>query len=218
MLSTPGGKPASRQISQSRYAVIGVSSLGLAIAVFPHGDGGRDFPAQQIERQVPRRNQADDAARLAQRVVEGDAIRDVRLVFGVQNRGSEKTEIARGARNIERCARAKSVCRYRPIRRARISRDRARSNRRCEEGSANVLAAGVRDQSGNAFSAAATASSTSRDIAIGNLRIGFACRRLDVVEIFARRRRHELATDEIRDLERLIVHGMFRFGCGYKLT
>ena len=72
------------------------------------GDGGvadrdrrRDFPAQQIERQVPRRNQSGDAARLAQRVVERDAVGDVRFGFGVQDRGREEAEIARGARDVE---------------------------------------------------------------------------------------------------------------------
>src|SRR5207248_7434749 len=34
-LSTPLGNPASAQISHNRYAVIGVSSLGLAIAALP---------------------------------------------------------------------------------------------------------------------------------------------------------------------------------------
>ncbi len=43
MLSTPGGRPASRQISQSRKAVIGVSSLGFATAVFPQAMAGAIF-------------------------------------------------------------------------------------------------------------------------------------------------------------------------------
>src|SRR5213080_4622105 len=42
-LSTPFGSPASLQISQSRYAVIGVSSLGLAIAVLPTAMAGAIF-------------------------------------------------------------------------------------------------------------------------------------------------------------------------------
>ena len=42
-LSTPFGRPASTQISQSRNAVIGVSSLGLAIAVFPTAMAGAIF-------------------------------------------------------------------------------------------------------------------------------------------------------------------------------
>src|SRR5438270_11158395 len=43
MLSTPFGNPASLQISQSKNAVIGVSSLGLAIAVFPTAIAGAIF-------------------------------------------------------------------------------------------------------------------------------------------------------------------------------
>src|SRR5262249_10477167 len=42
-LSTPFGKPASRAISQSKYAVIGVSSLGLAMAVLPTAIAGAIF-------------------------------------------------------------------------------------------------------------------------------------------------------------------------------
>ena len=42
-LSTPFGNPASAQISQSRYAVIGVSSLGLAMAVLPTAMAGAIF-------------------------------------------------------------------------------------------------------------------------------------------------------------------------------
>ena len=126
------------------------------------GERGRNFPAQQIERQIPRRNQADDSARLAQRVVERDAVRDVRFVFRVQNRGREKAKIGNRRAESRAFVRAKSVCRYRPIRRARIlprsrsikSAMRRRIRERCS--------VGVRDQSPNAFSAAATASSTSR--------------------------------------------------------
>src|SRR6058998_2469986 len=42
-LSTPFGKPASTQTSHNRNAVIGVSSLGLAIAVFPTASAGAIF-------------------------------------------------------------------------------------------------------------------------------------------------------------------------------
>src|SRR5260370_6100798 len=42
-MSTPFGIPASRQISQSKYAVIGVSSLGLAMTVFPTAIAGSSF-------------------------------------------------------------------------------------------------------------------------------------------------------------------------------
>src|SRR5260370_24810407 len=42
-LSTPLGKPASRAISHNKYAVIGVSSLGLAMAVLPTAIAGAIF-------------------------------------------------------------------------------------------------------------------------------------------------------------------------------
>src|SRR5439155_10008608 len=42
-LSTPLGNPASRQISYNRDAVIGVSSLGLAMAVLPTAMAGAIF-------------------------------------------------------------------------------------------------------------------------------------------------------------------------------
>src|SRR5437763_5637986 len=42
-LSTPLGNPASAQISHNRYAVIGVSSLGLAMAVLPTAMAGAIF-------------------------------------------------------------------------------------------------------------------------------------------------------------------------------
>src|SRR5205823_10878555 len=42
-LSTPLGKPASRQSSHNKYAVIGVSSLGFAMAVFPTAMAGAIF-------------------------------------------------------------------------------------------------------------------------------------------------------------------------------
>ena len=67
-------------------------------------------------------------------------------------------------------------------------------------------AAGVRDQSGKAFSAAATASSTSRVSLSGDLRIWFARRRLDVVEILAADRLNELPVDEVLNLEWFSAH------------
>src|SRR5438045_9251504 len=42
-LSTPFGRPASRQTSHSMLAVIGVSSLGLAMAVLPTAIAGAIF-------------------------------------------------------------------------------------------------------------------------------------------------------------------------------
>src|SRR5476649_735790 len=63
-------------------------------------DRWRDFPTEQVEREIPRRNQSSDAAWLTQRVVERDSVGDMGFGLGVQDRGGEEPEIARGARNI----------------------------------------------------------------------------------------------------------------------
>src|SRR5207248_3311128 len=108
MLRTPFGRPASRQTSQSRYAVIGVSSLGFEIAL------GQIDDAQENARSIRRR-------------------------------------------------------RARPIRECFF---------RGDDGQLDIAR-----------------------IAIRNLRIRFARRRLDVVEIFSAKRRKELAVDEVADLK-----------------
>ncbi len=171
MLSTPFGRPASRQISHSRYAVIGVSSLGLATAVLPQAMRGRDFPAQQIERQIPRRNQSRDAARLTQGVVERDAVGDVRFGFGVQNRGGEETEIAGRARNVEIARereRFAGVDRFGARQLLEIALDQVRD---AQENARPIRRRRARP-TGNAFSAAATASSTSRASLSGTCEYG----------------------------------------------
>src|SRR5205823_13730818 len=56
-------------------------------------DCGRDFPAQQIQRQIPGRDESGDAARLTQRVVKRNVVGDVRFRFGVQDRSREKPEV-----------------------------------------------------------------------------------------------------------------------------
>ena len=133
------------------------------MAVFPTAMRGRDFPAQQIERQIPRRNQSGDAARLAQRVVEGDAIRDVRFVFGVQNRGREKAKIGRWRAEYRACARAKVGL---PVSidsaRANFSRSRSIRSAMRKKNPRTFRRPVCATSRRNAFSAAATASSTSR--------------------------------------------------------
>ena len=66
------------------------------------GNGRRDFPAEQVERQIPRRDEAGDPARLAKRVIERNTVRNMRLAFGVQNRRRKKSEVCDCSRNIER--------------------------------------------------------------------------------------------------------------------
>ena len=70
MLSTPGGKPTSLRSSPSSVAVSGVTSDGLATTRVARRQRRRDLPGEQVQRQVPRRDAADHAERLAQRVVQ----------------------------------------------------------------------------------------------------------------------------------------------------
>ena len=67
-LTTPSGIPASRIRSARRSAESGVSSAGFEDDRVPAGERGAELPAGDIEREVPRHDQADDAERLA----EGD--------------------------------------------------------------------------------------------------------------------------------------------------
>src|SRR4029450_11561171 len=73
------------------------------------GDGRRDFPAQQVERKIPRRYESSGAARLSQRVIEGDVVRDMRFGFRVQDRRRKEAEIAGGSRNVERARERKRL-------------------------------------------------------------------------------------------------------------
>ena len=67
-VSTPCGSPASRASSPSRIAVSGVSSAGLSTTVLPAASAGREAPAGDGHREVPRHDHPDDAERL----VEGE--------------------------------------------------------------------------------------------------------------------------------------------------
>src|SRR3954452_20120165 len=163
-------------------------------------DGGRDFPAQQIERQVPRRDQARDAAGLAQGVVEGYPISDVGFVFGVENGGREKTKIARGAGNIQGPRKREGfagIDRFRPGQLFQVALDQvgyAKKNLR------PLLRGGFRP-GGEGFLRSRHCELDVAAVAFRNLRIRLARRRFDVVEIFCADRLNELAIDEIADLE-----------------
>src|SRR6266446_1977429 len=170
-------------------------------------DSGRDFPAQQIERQVPRRNQSRDAARLTQRVVERDIVGDVRFRFGVKNRRGKKTEVGDGAWNVER------------------SRKRERLPRIDRLGSRELLEIAL-DQIGDAqknprpllrrrarpirerFLRRGYCKIDIAAVAVRDLRIRLSRRRLNVVEIFSTERPNKLAVDEILNVEWLSAHGM----------
>ena len=79
MLNAPGGSPASIASSAMRMAVNGVSSAGLSTTVFPHASAGATFHAASEIGKVPRHDRADDADRLAERVVEERPVHGDRL-------------------------------------------------------------------------------------------------------------------------------------------
>ena len=72
--TTPSGIPASSASSASRSAESGVSSAGFSTTVLPARERRPELPGGDVEREVPRRDQPDDAERLAERHV--DAARD----------------------------------------------------------------------------------------------------------------------------------------------
>ena len=185
----------AQQIRRHRRQLAGLGDGGVA-----DRDGGRDFPAQQIERQVPRRNQSRDAARLAQGVVERDAIGDVRFGFGVQDRGREEAEIARGARNVEAARERERL--------ARVDRLRARELLEIaldQVGDAQKNARPLRRRRARPirerFLRRGDGQIDIATVAVGDLRIRFAGRRFDVVEIFPADRLNKLAVDEVLNLE-----------------
>ena len=70
MLTTPAGTPASISSSTKRSPSAGVSVAGLKTTVFPQTSAGSDLPGRDRDREVPRRDHADDADRLAHAHVE----------------------------------------------------------------------------------------------------------------------------------------------------
>ena len=81
------------------------------MAVLPHAIAGAIFQLSKYKGQVPGRNQSREAARLTQRVIERDAIGDVRFRLGVEDRGREEAEIACRARNVEAARERKRLAR-----------------------------------------------------------------------------------------------------------
>ena len=63
MLTTPGGRPASTQISAKASAVSGVNSAGFSTTVLPAASAGRDLPGQHQQREIPRNDLPADADR-----------------------------------------------------------------------------------------------------------------------------------------------------------
>ena len=76
-VKTPSGMPASRASSPSRIAVSGVSSAGLRTTVLPAASAGREAPARDGHREVPRHDDRDDAEGLLEGEVDPSRDRDL---------------------------------------------------------------------------------------------------------------------------------------------
>ena len=151
--------PPRRAISAKRSAVSGVSSAGLSTTVLPAAERRAELPRGDRQREVPGRDQPDDAERLAhrERLAAGDRDRVAEQPLGRAGVVAERVDdhahlAARVAdRPCRRCApRARRAPRGAPRarRRARAARRRARRAR-------------ARATPGRAACARATASSTS---------------------------------------------------------
>ena len=66
-LTTPFGMPASWQASMMRHALSGATDAGLMITVLPQIERRSELPRRDGAREVPGRDQTDDAERLAER-------------------------------------------------------------------------------------------------------------------------------------------------------
>jgi hypothetical protein len=72
----------------------------LATIVQPAAERGRDFPTEQIKRQIPGRDAANHAERLTKRVIYRLPDCLVRFGRGVHCGGRVEFKVGNGARNI----------------------------------------------------------------------------------------------------------------------
>src|SRR4029434_2631290 len=96
-------------------------------------NSGRDFPTQQIKREIPWRNQSGDAAWLTQCVIKRDGVGDMRFRFRVQNRRGKESEVRNRAWDVE-CAGERNWL-------ASIDRFGARESLQCQPAQTNKLQA-----------------------------------------------------------------------------
>ena len=163
-------------------------------------DGRRDFPAHQIERQIPGRDQSGDAARLTQRVVKRDVVGDVRFRFGVQDCGRKKAKVGHGARNVEpACERERlaGVDRFSPREFLEIALDQIGDAQEDARPFCRRFSRPIGERSlGRGYGKIDITT-----IAVRDLGIGLACRRFDVVEITPTERLNKLAVSEVLGLD-----------------
>ena len=92
-LTTPSGMPASSASSPRRSAESGVSSAGFSTTVLPHASAGPELPGGDVQREVPRGDQPDDAERLAEGHVDAARDRDRLAVVLVDRAGVEVEDL-----------------------------------------------------------------------------------------------------------------------------
>jgi molybdopterin molybdotransferase len=172
-------------------------------------DGNRrgDFPAQQIERKIPRRDQPGDAAWLAQRIIERDVIGDVRFRFGMQDRGCEKSKIADCARDVERTRerdRLTGIDRLRACKLLEIALDQISYPQQKTRAFACRLFGPI----GKDLFSRSDREIDIAGVAVRHLRVGFASRRFNIVEISTANRLGKFAVDKILNLEWFRLHNV----------
>ena len=96
------GNPASSAHLDSIQAVTGVTSEGFAMTQLPAAKGGSDFPREQIQRQVPRRNAPHNANGFAVGVVDvrGACRGYVRVRGKMFNGAGKEFQVFLGAGNV----------------------------------------------------------------------------------------------------------------------
>ena len=100
-LRTPGGSPCSavsraEHRCRERRQLRGLGDHGVA-----GRDGGRDLPREQVQRQVPGRDEARHAAWLPQHVVEGTVVGGIGRRLRVQDGRREEPQVGHGAWDVQ---------------------------------------------------------------------------------------------------------------------
>ena len=97
-LNTPFGAPALTMISASAWAEPGTRSAGLNTTRIAEGERRRDLPGGNGDREIPRRDDADDADRLARHLdVDARPHGGEFLAGNAQGLAGEEIEDLRGA-------------------------------------------------------------------------------------------------------------------------
>ena len=182
----PGGQ--RRELGRLRHGTV------------PGREGRRDLPREQVERQVPRRDQPGHAHRPAQRVVQGAAIGVMGLARLVQNGAGEEPEVRRPRAGCRAGGRARPAC-HRPG----FQLGQLLGVLLDEVGDLHQHRGSLRDRrprpAGNARRAAATATATSRASPSAIRAMDCPVAGSKSLQELARRGRHECAVDPVVHLD-----------------